>query len=260
MNKFKTAIKVYRADGLRSLSKKSLDFLQEELSNFLIFDRIFYGLSLRRLERLTEEEEGLNDVIDTVFQYNGFGRYKSIEAMQHKTEFRQILQEVSEKNPEVVMEIGTARGGTLYAWARYLGSVSKIISLDLPHGEFGGGYSKKKAEFFQNFSDKELRCVRKDSHKESTFEEVKEELAGDEIDFLFIDGDHTYEGVKQDFEMYKPLVAENGIIAFHDIVDHPNEPECNVDRFWSEIKEKYEVREIIGSDDQDWGGIGVVYL
>jgi len=42
-------------------------------------------------------------------------------------------------------------------------------------------------------------------------------------DFLFIDGDHTYEGVEGDFEMYSPLVRRGGIIAFHDIVPGPPE-------------------------------------
>jgi predicted O-methyltransferase YrrM len=43
-------------------------------------------------------------------------------------------------------------------------------------------------------------------------------LKGSEGDFLFIDGDHTYQGVKQDFQMYSPLVKKGGIVAFHDIV------------------------------------------
>ena len=34
-----------------------------------------------------------------------------------------------------------------------------------------------------------------------------------EIDFLFIDADHTYEGAKHDFETYGPLVRKGGIIA-----------------------------------------------
>ena len=40
------------------------------------------------------------------------------------------------------------------------------------------------------------------------------------IDFLFIDGDHTYEGVKRDFEMCSLLVRKGGIIAFLDTVPH----------------------------------------
>lgn len=35
-------------------------------------------------------------------------------------------------------------------------------------------------------------------------------------DLLFIDADHTYEGVKADHERYAPLVASGGIVAFHD--------------------------------------------
>ena len=36
------------------------------------------------------------------------------------------------------------------------------------------------------------------------------------FDFIFIDGDHTYEAVKQDFEDWFPLLAKGGIVAFHD--------------------------------------------
>ena len=36
------------------------------------------------------------------------------------------------------------------------------------------------------------------------------------IDFLFIDGDHSYEGVKKDFELYSKIISDNGIIVLHD--------------------------------------------
>jgi hypothetical protein len=36
------------------------------------------------------------------------------------------------------------------------------------------------------------------------------------IDFLFIDGDHSYEGVKLDFELYSKLLTDNGVILIHD--------------------------------------------
>ena len=36
------------------------------------------------------------------------------------------------------------------------------------------------------------------------------------IDFLFIDGDHSYEGVKKDFELYSTILSEKGIIMLHD--------------------------------------------
>ena len=36
------------------------------------------------------------------------------------------------------------------------------------------------------------------------------------FNFLFIDGDHSYEGCKADFEAWSPLVKPGGMIAFHD--------------------------------------------
>lgn len=36
------------------------------------------------------------------------------------------------------------------------------------------------------------------------------------IDLLFIDGDHSYEGVKQDFDLYSSILSNNGIIIIHD--------------------------------------------
>lgn len=36
------------------------------------------------------------------------------------------------------------------------------------------------------------------------------------IDFLFIDGDHTYNGVKKDFDLYSNILSDNGIIVIHD--------------------------------------------
>lgn len=41
-------------------------------------------------------------------------------------------------------------------------------------------------------------------------------LQGIKIDFLFIDGDHSYEGVKLDFDLYQNIISDFGIIAIHD--------------------------------------------
>lgn len=84
------------------------------------------------------------------------------------------------------------------------------------------------------------------------------------MDFLFIDADHTYEGVKMDFEMYSQLVRKGGIIAFHDILPHDkrHDPDglVGVHRFWQEIKQTYKYVEIINDKGQGWAGIGVVYV
>jgi len=39
---------------------------------------------------------------------------------------------------------------------------------------------------------------------------------GIKIDFLFIDGDHSYDGVKLDFNLYSTILSDNGVIIIHD--------------------------------------------
>jgi predicted O-methyltransferase YrrM len=72
--------------------------------------------------------------------------------------------------------------------------------------------------------------------------------------------DHTYEGVKKDFEMYSPLVREGGIVAFHDIVPGLHEYVGGVPRFWREVKSNYVSKEIVKDWNQGGFGIGVIRI
>ena len=78
------------------------------------------------------------------------------------------------------------------------------------------------------------------------------------MDFLFIDGDHSYDGVKKDFEMYSPLLAPGGMIAFHDIVDGPEASVGGVPKFWRELKAGHTHLEFVKSWQQGGWGIGVL--
>jgi hypothetical protein len=124
---------------------------------------------------------------------------------------------------------------------------ANIISVDLPSGPFGGGYPKSKIPIFHRFprAGQKLHLLRADSHAAETKEQVLRLLRGERLDYLFIDADHTYDGVRQDLQMYGPLVRSGGMIAFHDIVTHREETRSEVERFWNEIKQKYEHREFV---------------
>jgi hypothetical protein len=97
------------------------------------------------------------------------------------------------------------------------------------------------------------------SHDDIAKEYVTSILQGTELDFLFIDGDHTYEGVKQDYEMYKEFVKPGGWIAFHDIKDtefHRN-ANCRVDKLWVELSgNKIEFVD----NRSSYGGIGFIQV
>ena len=59
------------------------------------------------------------------------------------------------------------------------------------------------------------------------------------LPIFFIDADHTYEGVKQDFDQYSPLVAPGGLIALHDIGSGNPNARIQVPRFWAELKGRF---------------------
>ncbi|MEM4674909.1 MAG: class I SAM-dependent methyltransferase, partial [Nitrososphaerota archaeon] len=106
----------------------------------------------------------------------------------------------------------------------------------MPGGPFGGGYPEWRIPLYKSFAKEgqRIHLIRADSHDPKTLEIVKRILGDGKLDFLFIDGDHTYEGVKRDFEIYSPLVRRGGIIAFHDIVPGPPENVGGVPTFWNE--------------------------
>jgi len=186
-------------------------------------------------------------------------------ATQKTTEFASLLRLLKRRKLKSIVEIGTAQGGTLYAWCKIAGSDAAIISIDLPGGPFGGGYTLNDIKKFRKYKRKNqhIYFLRKDSHKQETKNKLAEILDGRGIDLLFIDGDHRYKGVKKDFQLYSPLVKQNGLIVFHDIIYHPNVPECKVNKFWNEIKRKYKNAAFIDKQGDrgwgQWGGIGVIY-
>ena len=184
----------------------------------------------------------------------------SIKPLQVKTEVIELCRIIQELKPKRIVEIGSASGGMLFLFG-HVANPEKIVSADLPRGRFGGGYPFWKVPFFRSFGKRGvIQLIRADSHSKETLEKLKAHLNESQVDFLFIDGDHTYQGVKQDFQMYSPLVRKGGIVAFHDIVTHDPTVECEVDQFWKEVKQSYHYIEIIESPNQKWAGIGVLYL
>ncbi len=180
---------------------------------------------------------------------------------QVRSEISALCQIVEELKPKIILEIGTANGGSLFLLTKLASKDATILSIDLPFGKFGGGYPSYRTAFYKTFctDNQQMHLLRGDSHSVQNFEITKKLLGTRKVDFLFIDGDHTYEGVKKDFEMYSKLVSENGIVAFHDIAFHGLDSDCKVNKFWNEIRKEYsDSREFVEDDNQLWAGIGVL--
>jgi predicted O-methyltransferase YrrM len=241
--------------GIKTFIKRTISFSIRNI--FLLLPqnlKLFFAKKLSRFK---------SDDIDTIINYTFSVLGGLIRPMQVHEEFKGFLALFKEKAPKVIIEIGTAYGGSLFALCKLAPEDAFTISIDLPGGAFGDGYPEWKTPIYKYFKKEkqELILLREDSHLEASLEKIKKILNGKEVDFLFIDGDHTYEGVKQDFEMYSPLVKKDGIIAFHDIA--PNglkEFAGGVPIFWKEIKDKYEHKEFVKDQMQVGYGIGCLFV
>lgn len=183
-----------------------------------------------------------------------------LTAQQIESEIYQFCKLIIQIKPKVILEIGTLKGGSLFLLAKLSTPDSIIISIDLPSKSYNIGWRYIYKYFFKSFIDynQKMIIIKGDSHNLLTLKKVKEQLKNNRIDILFIDGDHSYNGVKKDFEMYSPLVKDNGIIAFHDIVENTTPKDSNVNRFWNEIKNNYEYIEFVDDYNQIDCGIGIL--
>jgi predicted O-methyltransferase YrrM len=201
-----------------------------------------------------DDVEGAYDFI-TSFAY-GEVRPRPIQV---RNEFSGLLEILRADPPRRVLEIGTGTGGTLFLLTRVAVANATLVTVDIPGGEFGGGFPRSQTRFLRSFAREQqtISLVRGDSHSPATAAKVKA-IVGD-VDFLFIDGDHTYDGVSLDWSMYSPLVRAGGLIAFHDIVDGPADRVGGVPRFWSELKSSVpDAREVVEDESQGGYGIGIV--
>jgi predicted O-methyltransferase YrrM len=184
-------------------------------------------------------------------------------AQQKRTELTQLLEFLSKYDLKNILELGVFKGGTIKAWTNISNKRAIITGVDLPEGKYGGGFNPEEQKQIEKLAigEQKIGLFALDTHLKSTLKIIKEYAP---FDFLFIDADHTYEGVKVDFDLYSPLVRKGGFIALHDIVKHTKYPEVEVYKLWNEIKNKYNYKEFIDleypTDHGLWGGIGLIEI
>jgi cephalosporin hydroxylase len=206
----------------------------------------------RRLREYHSKPRSLNEVVDWAMNFGG-GGYMTVKTLQIPYEITRLAETVQAIQPKIILEIGTARGGTLLIWS-YLAS-ERVITCDLND-------MSVQRPLYSRFpppgSECEVTLLTGNSHDADFKARLARELNGRKADFLFIDGDHTEPGVEADYNDYKEFVRPGGLIAFHDIVE--NQPlEINqVYHLWKRIKPGAEVQEFIADPNQCGFGIGVV--
>lgn len=150
--------------------------------------------------------------------------------------------------PRLLVELGTCWG------VSYCGFCQAVRELQLPTQCFavdtweGDPHSSfYTEEVFENLNAYHRERYSSFSNLiRSTFDDALQQFQDGTIDLLHIDGYHTYEAVRHDFETWLPKMTARGVILFHDTEVRDRE-DFGVWRFWDEVKLKYPYFEFLHS-------------
>jgi hypothetical protein len=142
---------------------------------------------------------------------------------------------MSAARPRTFVELGTFRGVSYCAFcqaARAIALDAACTAIDTWEGDEHAGFleegvltklQKHHDPLYSTFS----RLLR------STFDEALIEFDNGSIDLLHIDGFHSYEAVRHDFDSWLPRMSSRGIVLFHDTSER--ESGFGVWKFWDEV-------------------------
>jgi hypothetical protein len=162
---------------------------------------------------------------------------------------------VEEHRPTVLVELGTHRGLSFMAFCQAVVANRidcRCFAVDSWQGDPHAGVygeevfsevSSYRASRYAGFS--ELLRMR--------FDDALEYFEDGSVDLLHIDGMHTYDAVKHDFETWLPKLSKRAVVLLHDT--SVREREFGVWRYWDELSDKYPSFEFTHSH-----GLGVVAL
>ena len=146
---------------------------------------------------------------------------------------------MAEFKPDILVELGTHTGNSYSAMCQSIvqnNLPTKAYAVDTWQGDDHAGnyddtiYLDLKKHHDPLYAQFSTLC-------RMTFDDALKLIEDKSVDLLHIDGLHTYEAVKYDFETWLPKVSERGVVLFHDT--HVFERGFGVNRFWCELRLKY---------------------
>ena len=159
-------------------------------------------------------------------------RLRKDSAWNEHVPFAMLLVEL--QRPRVIVELGTHCGVSYCAFCQAVmetGSGASCYAVDTWAGDahtgpYGGDvYENLKAHHKQYESFSQLLRM--------TFDEALRQVPDESVDLLHVDGLHTYEAVKRDYNTWLPKMSDRGIILFHDTV--VTQRDYGVHQLWREL-------------------------
>lgn len=216
----------------------------------MIKESIFIGGKTQLINYLRNEAGSSNP---NYFHANKTG---GLKLQQVPEEYAGLLLALRDYGAESYLSLGVGNGGSFAMECFFMkDTLTNAVEIDnLAYGALIGQNEIEILSFIENVRSFMKPDCNLQFYKSSTDDYFKQLSATVRFDVIFIDADHSYEGVKKDFGNALKHINKGGLIIFHDI----NSDACpGIKRIWSDVKYKHKSIEFIHSKTC---GIGLLQI
>jgi hypothetical protein len=246
--------KNYETETFAFHGMKYSNFHKENIKKlyFNFYKNNLINMSRDRLFKFLDEEVGVSESAYFQAKFQG-----NLQVQQIPVEYIGLLEFFKSNNIKKYLELGVANGGSFYINSIFLQKTANVIHCvdsleykDAPHvRQTYDKINSKVLKLKEFFPEKEIHFF--NSTTDAFFEENKETY-----DCIFIDADHSYEGVMKDYINSLKFIKSGGWLIFHDI----NNTDTGVNKCWDEIKDRHEIIGVYSHPFSTACGIGVLKI
>lgn len=167
--------------------------------------------------------------IETVkFNYSYHFDWLGIPVIQYPQDIVAMQELIWRIKPDLIIETGIARGGSLIFYSSMLELLGKgqVLGIDIDIREL----NRRMIESHPMF--KRISLIEGSSTSEETISKVKKAIKGKDVVIVVLDSDHTHKHVYKELDLYSPFVTKGSYLVVFDtaIDDLPDELVAN--RSW----------------------------